>query len=88
MIETIQKILESPAGSFSFVFGIMVLAGWLIHYTTKFTTKISVEHNLLTEKTGKMEAHIDEIKKDIAFIKGAFDVVIGRNNSLSVEDEQ
>ena len=36
MIDILQKILESPAGSFSFVFGLMFLAGWLIHYVTKY----------------------------------------------------
>jgi len=74
MLEAIQKIFESPAGSFSFVLGIMILAGWLIHYATKFVTKISVEHGQFDKRMEKAEANIDQIKTDVAEIKGIVNI--------------
>ena len=79
----IKEILSSPAGSFSFVLGMMILAGWLVHYVTKFTTKISVEHGQFNKRMDKTESNIDEIRKDIAFIKGSFEVAIGLKDAIA-----
>jgi hypothetical protein len=93
MIETIQKIRESPAGSFSFIFGVMFLAGWVIHYATKFATRITTKHESITDRMSRTESFIDEIRKDIAFIKGSFDAVMSvkdpttkRKSPLSLTD--
>jgi hypothetical protein len=83
MIELFEKILGSPAGSFAFVFGIIVLGGWLVHYVTKFTTKISIEHNGFKEETEKTKSYIDEIRKDMAFVKGSLEVAIGLKDVLT-----
>ena len=77
MLEIIKTALESPAGSFSFVFGIMAACGWVIHYTTKFATKISIKHDLFNLRMDKTESHMDEIRKDVAYLKGQFDTVVG-----------
>ena len=86
MIETFQKILESPAGSFSFVFGLLVLAGWIIFYVTKFTTRISVEHGEFNKRMEKTESNINDIRMDIAEMKGSLRFVIdlvGKNDPLA-----
>ena len=71
MLETVQKILESPAGSFSFIFGMMVLAGWVIYYVTKFFTKITIEHGQIYKRLDKTESDIEQIKTDVVEIKGS-----------------
>ncbi|MCL2072568.1 MAG: hypothetical protein FWH18_01490 [Marinilabiliaceae bacterium] len=70
MMELIQKIFESPAGSFSFVLALMFLSGWLIYYVTKAVTKITVEHGQFSKRMDKTESEIEQIKTDIAKIKG------------------
>jgi hypothetical protein len=86
----LEKALSSPAGSFSFIFSIMVLAGWLIYFVTKKVTQIRSEHehlrsdseksgSLLDKRFGYVEIHIDEIRKDLSYLKGTIDVI--RNDS-------
>ena len=69
MLETIEKVFQSPAGSFAFVFGILVLAFWA---TTKIT-KILADHSTLAKSSAKVENHIDDIRKDLSYLKGAFE---------------
>ena len=83
MISVIKEILSSPAGSFSFVFGLLVLVCWLVHYVTKFTTKISVEHGQINKRMDKTESSIDEIRRDISFIKGSFEAAIGIKDAIA-----
>ena len=83
MLEAIKEILGSPAGSASFVLGIMVLAGWIIHYVTKFTTTITAKYGLFDERMAKTESNIDEIRKDIAYIKGSFEATVGIKDVLT-----
>lgn len=70
----IREILASPAGSFAFVFGLLCFSGWLIHYVTKKTTSINTEHSTLKESTKKIESFIDELRKDMAYIKGTIEL--------------
>jgi len=77
MFEAISTALESPVGSFSFIFGVLVACGWVIHYTTKFATKINMKHDLINSRMDKTESYIDEIRKDVSFLKGQFDAVVG-----------
>ena len=92
MIDLIKEALGSPAGSASFVLAILVLTGWIIHYATKFATRISIEHGQLNERIDKtessfdkrmdkIESNIDEIRKDTAYIKGAFEVAVAMPNT-------
>lgn len=75
MIELIKEALRSPAGSFSFIFALMVLAFWLTHFVTKRITMINAGHSTLDKSVNKIETHIDEIRKDMSFLKGSFEVL-------------
>mgnify|MGYP000785736362 CR=1 FL=1 len=86
MIDLIKDILTSPAGSFGFVFGILALSYWLVHFVTKKITVINANHNHLTEslkenkdeakiKFDSFEGKIDEIRKDLAFLRGFMESV-------------
>ena len=68
MIDLLKEALNSPAGSFSFIFSILMLGGLIIFYVTRVLTKISVEHGHLNDRTGKTEKNIDEIRRDTANI--------------------
>lgn len=75
MFDILRDALKSNAGSFGFVFAILILAFWLVykfsHYNTKFG---SVE---------KLETNIDKIKDDISSIKGFMDVYKNQNNPFA-----
>lgn len=75
MFDLLREALKSPAGSFAFVFAILILAFWLVykfsHYNTKFK---SVE---------KLENNIDKIKDDISIIKGFMDIFRTQNNPFA-----
>lgn len=75
MIDLIKEVLKSPAGSFSFIFALMILAFWLTHYVTKKITLIIAEHSILDKSVNKIEVHIDEIRKDMSFLKGSIEVL-------------
>ena len=83
MLDTIRAILGSPPGSFAFVFGILALAGWVIHYATKFAVNISSKHDRFNERMDKTESVIEEIRRDIVFIKGTLDLAIANKDSLT-----
>ena len=55
MVELVREILVSPAGSFGFVFGILVLAFWLVYFITKKITIINAKHDDLVEKEKDLE---------------------------------
>ena len=59
MIEVIKNIHESPAGSFSFVLGMMILAGWLIHYVTKYV--VSANNTIKKLDALKCDVHSKKI---------------------------
>lgn len=81
MLELIRDIFQSPEGSFGFVFAILALGFWLVHYVTKKVTEINASHSTLkcemsdnkNDVHGKfslMDGKIDEIRKDIAYLRG------------------
>lgn len=74
MWEVINNILSSPAGSFGFVFGIIVLFGFAFYKVTAVVHKFSTVE--------KMEDNIDKIKTDLAEIKGNISVFRQDRNSL------
>ncbi len=76
----IMDILGSPIGSFAFIFGIMVVGGWLIYFVTKHTNTIKIEHGSHKEKMGKFEDKIDSINRDVSYIKGTIDILMKNNN--------
>lgn len=75
MIELIKNILNSPAGSFAFVFSFIVLAFWMCHWITKKLTKINTEHDHLTNNVNSAVGNIDKIRRDLAYIKGSIDIM-------------
>jgi len=95
VVSIIEKILTSPAGSLGFVISLLLLAGWLIHWVTKKVTQIQVSHQTIekeNEKTcdkvekhaEKMDSHMDEIRKDISYLKAMVDVYkIASNDALA-----
>jgi hypothetical protein len=75
MLQLLQNALSSPAGSFSFVFAIMVLGGWLIYWVTKRVTTIQSDHGTISKSILKIEAHIDESRRDLSYLKGSMDIL-------------
>jgi len=74
MLQLLEDALRSPAGSFAFVFSILALAAWLIYFVTKRVTEIKSDHKTFTGTVNKIEDHIDDIRKDLSFLKGSMDV--------------
>lgn len=81
----IEKIFTSSAGSFGFVFALLTLAFFLTHYITKKVTEIRESHknikeenqrisNTLEKHAEKVDNHMDEIRKDISFLKATMDI--------------
>lgn len=75
MIDVLKDALKSPAGSFSFIFALMVLAFWLVHFVTKKITEINAGHSTLDKSVNKIETHVDEIRKDMSFLKGSIEIL-------------
>lgn len=80
-VSIIEKILTSPAGSFAFVFALLALAFW----ATKKITEIKQSHEYIkgeNQRTSaslerhaeKVDQHMDEIRKDIAYMKAMVDI--------------
>jgi hypothetical protein len=80
MIDLLKDILLSPAGSFASVFSLFALSFWLVHWITKKATEIRMSqekvessvssvYERIDKRVDKMEGHIDEIRKDISFLK-------------------
>ncbi|MDR2912762.1 MAG: hypothetical protein LBV38_05670 [Alistipes sp.] len=76
----IREVLGSPMGSFAFILGVMILAGWLIHFVTKHTSKFNIEHGAHKEKMGKFEDKIDGINRDVSYIRGTIDILMKKDN--------
>jgi len=74
MFDLLNGILTSPAGSFGFVFALLALAFWMIHWVTKKVTEINAEHGGFKKSVDKIEISIDNIRQDISYLKGSFDV--------------
>ncbi|MUV03182.1 hypothetical protein GN157_05615 [Flavobacterium rakeshii] len=75
MIDLIKDALGSPAGSFAFVFALLILAFVLVWKLSHFTTKFS--------SVEKLEGNIDTIKQDIHSIKAFIQIFRESNNPLA-----
>ena len=73
MWSILKEIITSPAGSFGFVAALLIFVGWVIHYVTKKMERIDSDHDTLTKSTEKIEKFIDEIRKDLSYLKGVVD---------------
>lgn len=74
MFSILKDCFTSPAGSFGFVFGIFVIIVWSVHWVTKKVGKITNDHGSISGTVTKMEAHMDEVRRDLSFLKGSIDV--------------
>ncbi len=84
-MEFIKLILGSPFGSFGFIVSVLLGCGWLIHYVTKKTTQFTSKHDSLKDNVNningslsgsitKIDNHIDEIRRDLSYLKGSIDI--------------
>lgn len=83
MFDILRDIFSSPAGSFGFVAGLIILGGWVIYYVTKFKTTLDVKHESLEKSTAKIIGNIDEIRKDVAFLRGSMEILTKNNDKLT-----
>jgi len=85
MFNLVREILISPFGSFASVFALFAMAFWLVYWITKHTTKINESHrflekenekasNKIEEYCGKQDKNMDEIRKDISFLKAMIEI--------------
>ena len=82
-INLLTQILGSPVGSFAFVLGLMVLGGWLIHWVTKKVTEITSSHSTIKEKADKFDSYINELRKDMAYVKGTLEIIKNQDNEFA-----
>nr|DAE37636.1 MAG TPA: hypothetical protein [Caudoviricetes sp.] len=69
-IELLKSILGSPAGSFGFVLFILILAGWVIHKITKYTTEWNCKLNIVND----FNDDIKKVNADILYIKTKLEI--------------
>lgn len=79
MWEIIKTILTSPAGSFAFVFALLCVVGWAIHYITKYVEKL----NAKSERVEKLENGMESIKDDLHYIKATLNIIQSSNSALT-----
>jgi hypothetical protein len=79
----LKDIFTSPFGSIGFVLGIIVAIVWVVYYVTKYATKISTNHEILEKNINKIEGNIDEIRRDLSYVKGAIDLSLGIKDLLT-----
>ena len=76
MSESIFSYISATFGiSAAIAIVVLGLAFWLTHYITKKVTEIKSSHNTLSESVGKMEKDIDEIRRDLSYLKGTIDII-------------
>lgn len=76
MEEKIFNFVETTFG-IAFAAGVLVLAVafWLVYYITHHVTCIKKDHSILENNVQKTESHIDEIRRDLSYIKGSLDIM-------------
>ena len=75
MFGLIRDILTSDGGSLAVVLGVLILIFYAIHYITKHVTSIKSDHSSLSQDVSKIDNSIDEIRKDMAYLKGSLDIL-------------
>lgn len=93
MIELIRDILTSDAGSFAFVVSLMLLAFWLVYYVTKKVALMNADHTSLSRSVSKIEATVDDMRRDLSYLKGSLDILrspdqlLKAHSPISLTDE-
>lgn len=76
MEEKVFDFISATFGaSVAIVVVVLLLAFWLVYYITHRVTCIQKDHSILEKSTQKTESHIDEIRRDLSYIKGSIDIV-------------
>lgn len=75
--ELFQFISATFGVSFAVALIVLAIAFWLTHCITEHVTRIKTEHGDLNKTLEKAEKNIDEIRRDISFLKGSMDIVKG-----------
>ena len=83
MWQLVREVLSTPVGSFAFILSFMILAGWLIHYITRFITKWTCNMEGSKSTVDKVESNIDSIRSDISYIKGMINILQANANPLT-----
>jgi hypothetical protein len=83
MLDLLREVFKSDAGSFGFIFALVCLIIYGVYKITKFTTKIETEHGTLSNRVDRIESNIDEIRKDLAFVRGNVDAAIAIKDTLT-----
>lgn len=93
MIELIRGILTSDAGSFAFVVSLMLLAFWLVYFITRKVTLMNADHSTLAKSVSGIEGTVDEMRRDLAYLKGSLDILkapeqlLKAHSPISLTDE-
>ena len=93
MIELIRDILTSDAGSFAFVVSLMLLAFWLVYFITRKVTLMNANHSTLAKSVSGIESTVDEMRRDLAYLKGSLDILrtpeqlLKAHSPISLTDE-
>ena len=75
-----HTILTSDGGAYALITGILVLSWWA---TSKITT-INANHGSLMRSLEKHDGFIDELRKDISYIKGSIELIkVNQVNDLA-----
>lgn len=75
MLEIFKTVLSSDSGSFGFGAGIVLLLGWIVYKATRFITRIECEHGGFCKRVDSLDSNTEKLLKDMAYIKGALDVL-------------
>lgn len=75
MLNLLKDILLSPLGSFASVFSLFALAFWLVYWITKKVTLFDSQREGTNAVVTKIDGHIDEIRRDLSYLKGTIDII-------------
>lgn len=85
VLDFIISVLTSNGGAFGIVCALVLAILYLVHWVTKKITTIVVEHESVKKSIEKVDNVIDDIRKDLTFLKGTFEIIknnTNTNNSL------
>lgn len=83
MQEELFKFVSATFGvSAAVTLAVILLALWLTHYVTKKAVSIGKDHSALRGSMEKTEANIDEIRRDLAYLKGNIEIFRSSGGNL------
>jgi|GEM_PF-1186226 len=96
IFEFIKELLATDGGSFAFVAILLCLAFYLTHWVTKKITEITESHKNIEREnqkvtesiekvSEKLSSNMDDIRKDISFLKGTNEVFNSNINAIKTD---